>query len=70
MALTEARILKSVEVQVTTKTANVLWADQILRDDVVISETNHRKAYTENQKDEFMTEVEGAESYLTALDWA
>jgi hypothetical protein len=69
MALSENRILKSVDIQLTTKTANVLWSDQILRDGEVITEANHRKAYTEDQKDEFLAEVDGAENYLSALGW-
>lgn len=70
MALTEQKVLKSVDVQLNTKTANVLWSHQILRDGDVISETNHRRAFSEAEKDDFLAEVEGADKYLAALDWA
>jgi hypothetical protein len=68
MALSEQRILKSVDIQVNIKTINVLWSDQILRDGEVISETNHRKAYDESQKDDFLAEVEGGKDFA-ALVW-
>lgn len=69
MALTEQRILKQVAVLPAQSAVNVQWANQILRDEEVISETYERKAYTAEQKDEFLSEVEGAESYILALGW-
>lgn len=69
MALTEQRILKQVTVLPAQSAVNVQWANQILRDGEVITETYERKAYTADQKDEFLAEVAGAESYLAALGW-
>lgn len=69
MALTEQRVLKQVSILPEQNAVNVQWADQILRDGQVISEVFHRKAYTAEQKDEFITEVEGADSYIIALGW-
>jgi hypothetical protein len=69
MALTEQRILKSVEVMVQASTINVLWVDQVLRDGELVVETNHRKAYTIEQKDDFLNEVDGAEIYLLVAGW-
>lgn len=69
MALTEQRILSQVTTLPAQSAANVQWANQILRDDVVISETYERKAYTVEQKADFLSEVEGAENYITALGW-
>jgi hypothetical protein len=69
MALTEQRILKQIAVLTEASAINVQWADQILRDGQVISETVHRKAYSNKQKDEFLAEVEGAAPYVSAVGW-
>lgn len=69
MALSEQRILKQVSILPAQSAVNVQWANQILRDGEVISETYERKAYTQEQAAEFINEVEGAESYITALGW-
>ncbi len=69
MALTEQRILKQVSILPSQSAVNVQWADQILRDGEVISENFHRKAYTIDQKEEFLLEVEGAPNYIAALGW-
>lgn len=69
MALIEQRILKQISVLPASKTVDVQWADQIVKDGSVISEQYHRKAYSEKQKDEFLAEVEGASKYLNILEW-
>lgn len=69
MALTEQRILKQIAILPAQNAVNVQWADQILRDEEVVSETLHRKAYTQEQAAEFLAEVEGAEAYMSALGW-
>lgn len=69
MALTEQRILKQVTLLPQQSAANVQWANQILRDGAVISETYERKAYTADQKADFEAEVEGAAGYVAALGW-
>ena len=69
MALTEQRILSQVTTLPAQSAVNVQWSNQILRDDEVISQTYERKAYTADQKDAFLAEVEGAESYIAVLGW-
>ena len=69
MALSEQRILKQVTVLAQQSAANVQWANQILKDGEVIAETFERKAYTSDQKADFLAEVEGAASYITVLGW-
>lgn len=69
MALTEQRILKQVTILAQQSAANVQWANQILRDGELVTETYERKAYTADQKAEFLAEVEGAADYITALGW-
>jgi len=69
MVLSEQRILKSVEILPAQNTVNVLWVDQVLRDEEVIAETNHRKAYASDQKDDFLAEVDGAAGYVPAIGW-
>ena len=67
--LTEQRILKQVTTLPAQSAVQVQWANQILKDGVVISETYERKAYGQEQKAEFIAEVEGAAAYVTALNW-
>ena len=67
--LTEQRILKQVTTLPAANAVQVQWANQVLRDDVVISETYERKSYSQEQKAEFIAEVEGAAAYVTALNW-
>ena len=69
MALEERKILASVDIQPTSNTVNVRWDNQILRDGVVVSTTPHRTAYSVDQKDAFLAEVEGADKYIAALGW-
>ena len=69
MALTERRILKQVSVLPELGAVNVQWSDQVLRDDVVIAETLFRRSYDKTHRDAFLSEVEGASAYLSALAW-
>lgn len=69
MAFTEQRILKQVAILPAQNAANVQWANQVLKDGELLTETYERKAYTAEQAAEFATEVEGATSYMTALGW-
>jgi hypothetical protein len=69
MALTEQRVLKSVQVLSQQSAVNVQWASQIWRGDELVTETYERKAYTADQKDDFLAEVEGAEAYIAVLGW-
>ncbi len=55
--LTEQRILKQVSILPASGAINVQWANQVLRDGEVISETFERKAYTQDQLATFHTEV-------------
>lgn len=70
MALTEQKTLSQVTILPESGAANVRWDNVIYRDGEEISRQPHRKAYTAEQKDDFLAEVEGAEAYLTALGWA
>lgn len=69
MALSERKIIKQVSILPAQSAVNVQWANQILRDDVVVSETYERKAYTSEHFNEFISEVENAQSYIAALGW-
>jgi len=69
MALTEQKVLKSVQILSQQSAVNVQWANQILRDDEIISEQYERKAYTADQYHEFLAEVEGADAYIAVLGW-
>jgi hypothetical protein len=66
---TEQRVIKQVTMLPAQSAINVQWANQVLRDDVVISETFERKAYTADQVEEFNSEVENAAAYITVMSW-
>lgn len=60
------------ETQETTeqKIAEVLWKKQLFDEDGnVASESNHRGSYTQEEKERFLAEIEGAEAYVPALGW-
>lgn len=69
MALSEQRILTSVTVLPESKIIQVLWRDAILRDGEEISSTNHRRAYMESEKAEFLADVPGGAVYAQAAGW-
>ena len=50
-------------------TMQVKWRIQVTKDGEVISSKDHYKLYNSEQKEEFLTEVEGAESYIAVLGW-
>lgn len=69
MALTEERVLKSVEVLLDAKSINVCWENRVLRDGEVIAQSNERCAYGLDQKEQFIADVEGAAAFVTAIPW-
>lgn len=70
MALTEQRILNQVTLLPQSNSINVQWSNQVIRDGYeVISETYERKAYGQDQKAQFIAEVEGGIAYATAMGW-
>lgn len=69
MEIIEKKIVSQVNILPFSNTVNVQWSNQILKDDIVIAETYTRKAYSKEQKEEFLDEVENAESYINPLKW-
>jgi hypothetical protein len=71
MALTEKRELKSIQIHTATKTIDVHWVDQILRDGVVIGEpTNIRDSFGRSRKNEFLANFpEDGEIYVKLIGW-
>ncbi len=69
MSLTESTVLAEVNLLPQSNTINVRWDVVIKRGDEEISRIPHRKAYSENQRSEFVDEVEGADKYLTSIGW-
>lgn len=57
MAITEQRILKQISILPASGAINVQWANQVLRNGDVISETFERKAYTQDQLATFHSDV-------------
>ena len=69
MALTEQTIVNQVTVLPAQSAIQVQWANRILRDGEVVSETYHRRAYGQEQQAEFEAEVDGAAAYVAAVGW-
>lgn len=70
MALSEQRIIKQVSVNPESQTILVQWADQILRDDEVVSETYFRRAYAESDRSQFESDLgEQALPFMDAAGW-
>ena len=52
------------------KIVQVLWKKQLFDEDGnVASESNHRGSYMKEDKERFLSEVEGAETYIAVLGW-
>ena len=68
--LEEKQVLESVEVLTQVNAINVLWENQILKDGVVITSTNHRCAYGAGQKEMFEADLgDEAAKYVGLIDW-
>lgn len=67
--LSEQRVLSQITTLPADDAINVQWLDIISRDGVEISRIPHRKAYSRDQSAAFLAEVEGAETYASALGW-
>ena len=69
MALTESTILAHVGLNIPANTIEVRWDNVIQRDGKTISRVPHRKAYTADQKADFLNEVENGQQFVTAMGW-
>lgn len=69
MSLEQRRVLKQITIVAESRHVHVQWADQILKDGAVIAETFFRRAYKEADASDFVSEVENASAYMTALGW-
>lgn len=59
MSLIERRVLKEVCLLVDRRAVNVLWADEIVRDGVVLHSSEHRGAYPTDDNGEVDHNVAG-----------
>lgn len=73
MALTEQTVQTQVTINTTPgfpSTINVKWERQIIDDTgIVVTVIPKRKAYGIDQKNEFLLEVTGADTYILAAGW-
>ncbi len=75
MSLSKQAIQRAVSIVDTgdSKTAEVLWIDRIVETieekEQILSENNRRCAYSADDKERFLADVEGAEDYLVVLGW-
>lgn len=67
MALTEQRIIKQVTLLPQEGAIAVQWAHQVLRDGEVITESYHRRAYSGDEKEEFLRSAEGKSAIAAVL---
>lgn len=65
----ETKTVSQVAILPNHSAINVQWVNRVEKDGVVISESFERKAYAEDQKDDFLKEVEGAKAYAKAAGW-
>lgn len=63
------KVLKSVEFLPQANALQVLWEVSIVEDGEVISSNNSRCTYSAEEKEKFLTEVEGAEKYVGLVEW-
>ena len=69
MALTESKVQASITLNQTANAVEVRWDNIIKRDDEIISRVPHRKAYSQDQKEELLAEVEGAQIIVQSMGW-
>lgn len=69
MALEEKRIHKQTTILHDLGHINVMWANQVVRDGEVISETPHRKVYTPDMRAELLDEVAPAAGLIALAGW-
>ena len=70
MSLVEQRVLKQVIMIPQSNTINVQWSNQIVRDgSEIVFETYERSSYSQEEKDTFISAVEGGSAYATAMGW-
>jgi len=71
MSLSKQTFQRSITILDATdgKFVEVLWIEQVVENDVMLAETNRRCAYSVDDKERFLAEVERAEDYLMVLGW-
>ena len=69
MALAESSTIIEITTLPQESAMQVKWRNTIEKDGEVVSAKDHYKLYTSDQKADFLAEVDGAESYITALGW-
>jgi len=66
---TETRVISQITTLPQQNAIQVQWSNIVTRDDVEISKTYERKAYSQADAEAFAAEVEGAASYMAAMGW-
>ena len=69
MSLTESKILAEVALLPQLNSINVRWDNIIMRDEEVVSRIPHRCTYGQEQKAQFMFDVEDSDKYIEAMGW-
>lgn len=67
--ITKQRVLKQVNFLPTENVVAVQWADQIVEDGVVLSESYFRRAYSQEEKAAFIAEVENGAAHAAVFGW-
>ena len=66
---TEQKVLTSINYKPEFNTVEVSWANKVFRDAILIANTIERKAYNQDQKDQFISEVEGGNAFSESYGW-
>lgn len=68
--LEEKSEIVKVEVVPAANTICVQWADQILKDGVVVADTPRRACYTQGMLELFLADAPAASGYAGFIDWS
>lgn len=69
MPYSERTVVKAIEINVQDKTIHVSWGKQVLRGSEVLAETVHRKAYTSQDRDQFVSDLPEYAMCADAFEW-
>lgn len=67
--LTEQTVVKQIALAFEQQVVHVQWAKQILKNNIVISESFSRKSYSRNDVEDFRKNIPNARLYEEALGW-
>jgi len=67
--LTEERVLAAINNNLAANTIEVKWLNVIKRDGIAIQSIPHRRAYMQEEAQEFLNEVPNGLAYTLIMGW-